>query len=122
MHEGVLPADDVARGGHQCSQKGWSASETSTVRKPCACAPGVEPSKCTCSSFRRSRSKAIEPLEPLISQRKAFLRPVAKRVASIVPTAPLSKRDQRLDGVVDLAAGPEGRPSSAETSVISPTR
>ena len=27
---------------------------------------------------------------PLISQVKAFLRPVAKRVASIVPTAPFS--------------------------------
>ena len=30
-------------------------------------------------------------MEPLISQRKAFLRPEAKRDASIVPTAPLSK-------------------------------
>ena len=46
---------------------------------------------CTCSSFSRSRSKAIDPFEPLISQVKAFLRPVAKRVASIVPTAPFSK-------------------------------
>ena len=30
---------------------------------------------------------------PLISQVKAFLRPLAKRVASIVPTAPFSKDD-----------------------------
>ena len=49
------------------------------------------PSRWTCSSLRRSRSKAIEPLLPLTSQRKAFLRPVAKRVASIVPTAPPAK-------------------------------
>ena len=26
--------------GHQCSQYGWSASDTSTLRKPCARAPG----------------------------------------------------------------------------------
>jgi hypothetical protein len=32
-------------------------------------------------------SKAIEPFEPLISNWSAFLRPLAKRVASIVPTA-----------------------------------
>ena len=27
-------------GGHQCAQKGWSASETSTLRNPWAAAPG----------------------------------------------------------------------------------
>ncbi len=42
------------------------------------------PSEC-CSSFSRSRSKASEPFVPLISQLNAFLRPAAKRVASIVP-------------------------------------
>ena len=76
--------------GHQCSQKGWSASETSTSRKPCARSPGFEPRRWTCSSFRRSRSKAIEPFEPLISQVNAFLRPGQKRDASIVPIAPFS--------------------------------
>ena len=36
-------------------------------------------------------SKLSEPLEPLISNCSPFLRPDAKRVASIVPTAPLEK-------------------------------
>ena len=48
------------------------------------------PSEC-CNSFSRSRSKASEPFEPLISQLSAFFRPAAKRDASIVPTAPPSK-------------------------------
>ena len=59
------------------------------------------------SSLRRSRSKASDPFEPLISQANAFLRPVANRVASIVPTAPFSKRDRGLERVVDLAPGLE---------------
>ena len=109
-------------GGHQYSQNGCSASLTSTVRKPWTEAPGVEPSRWTCSSLRRSRSKAIEPLLPLTSQRKAFLRPVAKRVASIVPTAPAREGHRRLEGVVDLAPGLEGRGQGAETASISPTR
>ena len=77
--------------GHHHSQKGWSASDTSTLRKPWADPAGSEPAMWTCNSFSRSRSKAIDPLEPLISQVRAFLRPVAKRVASIVPTAPPAK-------------------------------
>ena len=89
--------------GHQCSQNGWSASETSTVRKPCA----VPRREWTCSSLSRSRSKASEPLEPLISHVKAFLRPGQKREASIVPTAPFSNATDRLDRVVDVAARDE---------------
>ena len=42
------------------------------------------------SSLSRSRSKASEPFEPLISHVKWFLRPWQKRDASIVPTAPFS--------------------------------
>ena len=66
-------------------------------------------------------SNAIEPLVPLISQRNEFLRPVAQRVASIVPTAPLSK------ATTDSIASSTVRPGwnvavSAETDVISPTR
>ena len=107
--------------GHHHSQKGWSASETSTVRKPCADSAGVDPAMCTCSSFSRSRSNAIEPLEPLISQVRAFLRPVAKRVASIVPIAPLSK------ATADSNASSTSRPGLkvavvAATDLISPTR
>ena len=69
----------------------------------------------------RSRSNAIEPFEPLISQRKAFLRPVAKRDASIVPTAPLS------NATTDSIASSTSRPGwnvavSALTVSISPTR
>ena len=100
--------------GHQCSQNGWSASETSTVRKP------FVPSECS-SSLRRSRSKASEPFEPLISQVKAFLRPFAKRVASIVPTAPLSNE------TADSTASSTSRSGQkvaviAATESISPTR
>ena len=107
--------------GHQCSQNGWSASETSTVRKPCADSAGVDPAMCTCSSLSRSRSKAIDPSEPLISHLKAFLRPVAKRVASIVPTAP----PRRL--TTDSNASSTSRPGLkvavvAATDSISPTR
>src|SRR6266851_3180881 len=74
--------------GHHHCQNGWLASETSTVRKPCASAPGSEPGRCTCSSFNRSRSNPIDPFEPLISNVIPFLRPRQKREASIVPTAP----------------------------------
>ena len=45
-----------------------------------------------CSSFIDSKSKARLPCEPLISRRMAFLRPVAKRVASNEPIAPPAKR------------------------------
>ena len=107
--------------GHHHSQNGWSASETSTVRKPCPDSAGAEPATCSWSSFSRSRSKASEPLEPLISNVSAFLRPVAKRVASIVPTAPLSKV------TTDSNASSTSRPGLkvavvAATDSISPTR
>ncbi len=57
--------------------------------------------KWTWSSLSRSMSKLSEPLEPLISNCSAFLRPEAKRVASIVPTAPSDEVHDGLDGVVD---------------------
>ncbi len=63
---------------------GWSGSVTSSVRKP------FGPSE-TCSSLSRSRSNASDPFEPLISNTKPFLRPAAKRLASIVPIAPFWK-------------------------------
>ena len=53
-------------------------------------------------------SKAIEPLEPLISHWNALRRPSARRVASIVPIAPALELHRSLDRVVDLAAGEEG--------------
>ncbi|CAM5602611.1 hypothetical protein SCALM49S_05796 [Streptomyces californicus] len=40
------------------------------------------------SSLSRSRSKASEPSSPLISRRRAFLRPAAIRVASKEASAP----------------------------------
>jgi hypothetical protein len=42
----------------------------------------------TSSSFSRSRLKAIDPSEPLISKASPFLRPRQKREASRVPSAP----------------------------------
>ena len=39
-----------------------------------------------------SKSNAIEPSVPLTSSRRAFLRPVANRVASKTPMAPSAKR------------------------------
>ena len=42
-----------------------------------------------------SKSKARLPVEPLISIRMAFLRPVAKRVASKTPTAPPLNRARK---------------------------
>ncbi len=100
--------------GHHQLQNGSSASETRRVLKP------LVPSL-TCSSLSRSRSNASEPFDPLISQLKAFLRPGAKRVASIVPIAPLSKR------TAASKASSTSRPGwnvavSAETVSISPTR
>ena len=39
-----------------------------------------------------SKSNASDPSVPLTSSRRAFLRPVANRVASKTPTAPSAKR------------------------------
>src|SRR5829696_4647088 len=64
-------------GGHQKSQNGWSASETSTVLKPRARSPSARK---TCSSFSRSMSNASDPFEPLISHWNALRRPSACRV------------------------------------------
>ena len=91
------------------------------MRKPWARAPGLESVKCTCSSLRRSRSNAIEPLEPLTSHRNAFLRPVAKRDASIVPTAPLSN-DTTASTASSTSRSGQNVARRADTSEISPTR
>ena len=48
------------------------------------------PFRNTWSSFSRSMSNASEPFEPLISHWNALRRPRARRVDSIVPTAPFS--------------------------------
>ena len=101
----VSPQPMMCPGGHQKSQNGWSASETSTVLKPRARSPSARK---TCSSFNRSMSKASDPLEPLISHWKALRRPRASLVASIVPTVPLLELDRRLERVVHAAAREEG--------------
>ena len=61
--------------GHQCSQNGWSGSETRTVRKPCARAPGVEPVRWTSSSLSRSRSKRERALGAVDLPREGVLAP-----------------------------------------------
>ena len=73
------------------------------------------------SSLRRSRSKASDPFEPLISQANAFLRPVANRVASIVPTAPFSKRTAASNASSTWRPGWNVAVRAATVS-ISPTR
>jgi hypothetical protein len=55
-------------------------------RKPAVSAGSVWSWKC--SSFIDSKSKARLPSEPFTSTRIAFLRPLAKRVASNEPIAP----------------------------------
>ena len=71
-------------------------------------------------------SKLSEPLEPLISNCSAFLRPDAKRVASIVPTAPLAKSTIDSTASSTVTAPPSRSLTNvrvcAETASISPTR
>ena len=100
----VSPQPMMWPGGHQCSQNGWSASETSTVLKPRARSPSA---RNTCSSFRRSMSNASEPFEPLISHWKALRRPSASRVASIVPTEPFSNSTAASSASSTLRPGQE---------------
>ena len=100
----VSPQPMMWPGGHQNSQNGWSASETSTVLKPRARSPSARK---TWSSFSRSMSNASEPFEPLISHWNALRRPSARRVDSIVPIGAALELDRRLDRVVHLAAGQE---------------
>ena len=97
---------------------GWSASVTSTVFAPRARSPSARK---TCSSFIRSMSNQSDAFEPLISHWKALRRPSASRVASIVPTAPLS------NSTTDSIASSTFRPgmnvfTTAESAAISPTR
>ena len=66
-------------------------------------------------------SNQSDAFEPLISHWKAFRRPSARRVASIVPTAPLS------NSTTDSIASSTSRPgmnvfTTAESAAISPTR
>ncbi len=60
-----------------------------------------------------SKSKARLPSEPLISMRMAFLRPVAKRVASKTPTAPPSNR-ARNTAASSTVTRPVGPPFAEE--------
>src|SRR3954464_6515385 len=76
--------------GHQALMYLCAPSVTSTLRKPLT--SGGSSSKNTFSSFIRCRSKTMLPLLPLISNELKFARPLAKRVASKLPTAPFSKR------------------------------
>ena len=73
------------------------------------------------SSFSRSRSNASEPLEPLISQLNAFLRPGAKRLASIVPIAPAENSATASNASSTSRPGMKVR-VEADTAEISPTR
>ena len=105
-------------GGHQCSQNGWSASETSTVLKPRARSPSA---RNTCSSFSRSMSKASEPFVPLISHWNALRRPCAKRVASSVPTEPFANSTAASTASSTLRPG-RNVCAKPETVSISPLR
>ena len=91
-------------GGHQNSQKGWSASETSTVLKPRALSPSA---RNTCSSFSLSMSNASEPFGavdlPLEGVAAAEREP--RRLDR--PDRALLELDGRLDRVVDLSAREE---------------
>ena len=62
-----------------------------------------------------SKSKARLPADPLISMRIAFLRPLAKRVASKTPRAPPRNSREEDGGVVhgDGTASGAGRPGQA---------
>src|SRR5450755_4048445 len=80
----------ICPGGHHADMYGWSGSVTMMRLKPCVVA-GPWRSK-NCSSLSASRSNASEPDSPFISTRSAFLRPVAKRVASYVANAPPANR------------------------------
>ena len=93
VYEGVLPADHVPLGPPPF-QKGWSASETRIVRNPSL--------PVRLQLFSRSRSKASEPFEPLISQLKRVLSSRANREASIVPPR-LRRTHHGFERIVDLA-------------------
>ena len=68
-----------------------------------------------------SKSNARLPIEPLTSIRIAFLRPVAKRVASKTPIAPPAKRREERRGVVDGDRAALGRrAAAAEAAAVSP--
>ena len=71
-------------------------------------------------------SKLNDPLEPLISNVSPFLRPEAKRVASIVPTAPFSKSTTDSTASSTVTAWPSRSLTNvrvcALTASISPTR
>ena len=114
VDEGVLPADDVPvrppplPEGVVCLAD-EDRAEPIRRRRECW------------SSLSRSRSKASDPFEPLISQLNAFRRPTAKRVASIVPTRRSSNSTAASN------ASSTSRPAmnvriEAETDAISPTR
>ena len=68
----------------------------------------------------------MEPFEPLISNVSEFLRPSAKREASIVPMAPCSNStiDSKASSTVDLAIRAAGMKVLVAplTVSISPTR
>ena len=108
MHEGVLPADHVPLRppvlpegvvglGHEHGAE--------ALRR----APGVDPARWTCSSLRRSRSNASEPLVPLTSKRERVLAPGGEARGLDRPHGAALEARRRLDGVVDLAPRLEGR-------------
>src|SRR4051812_44823863 len=111
--------------GHQCCQNGWSDSDTSTLRKPCAWRPGDELVKCACNSLRRSMSNESEPLDPLISNVSEFLRPGQKRDASMMPTAPpLKSTSASTESSTSTVVPPRSLMNVrvvADTASISPT-
>jgi hypothetical protein len=107
------PSRSCAPAATSAPRTGGRTSETRTVRKPCADAPGLESFMCTCSSLRRSRSKASEPLDPLISHVKRSCARGRSRERLDRPDRAVVELDEGLDGVVDvdllaLALGHEG--------------
>jgi hypothetical protein len=119
VDEGVLPADDVAVGPPVLPEGVVGLGDehgAEALRGGAGAGVGVVDLQLV-----EARSKAIEPFEPLISHVKAFLRPVAKREASMVPTAPFS------NATAASTASSTWRPGQnavviAATAAISPTR
>ena len=97
MDEGVLPADDVAVRPPPLPERMVGLGDED-VRKP------FVPSRVTWSSFRRSRSNASEPFEPLISQLKRVLAAGGEARRLDRPDRAVLELDDRLERVVDLAA------------------
>src|SRR5258706_9918353 len=99
-------------GTHHCFIYGCTSSHTDIFFQPCTCLDSRE------SKYHNrdmsSRSKYTLPCSPLTSNVFAFLRPLAKRVASKWPIAPLAYWHTKMEGssISILALPPSGRSRS----------